>query len=181
MSGLLERIVRTRRAAASSRPGPQDQSGLPPAPATPRVNGSAPANGGAPTLAPPSTTPETPAPQPAGRTPDPQHPSFLERARIRRRVRRLRAQRELELRDLGGFIAELSRFGHGRPELVQEKTDRALATEAELRRLEHALGAEEPLRELRVPGIAGRCARCGALHGSGDRFCSSCGEPTAGR
>jgi predicted amidophosphoribosyltransferase len=21
------------------------------------------------------------------------------------------------------------------------------------------------------------CARCGAVHGSGDRFCSACGEP----
>jgi uncharacterized OB-fold protein len=32
-----------------------------------------------------------------------------------------------------------------------------------------------PVRELREPGIGGSCEHCGAVHGSEDRFCASCG------
>ncbi len=37
--------------------------------------------------------------------------------------------------------------------------------------------AEHPLRELREAGIGGACPECGAVYGSADRFCASCGEP----
>jgi len=107
----------------------------------------------------------------------PEERSSLQRGRVRRRVQYLRRLREVELRDLGGFMVELQRFGTERPQLVQEKLAAAAATDAELRALERALGSEQPLRELREAGIAGSCTRCGAIYGSTDRFCSSCGEP----
>jgi hypothetical protein len=107
----------------------------------------------------------------------PEERSFLQRGRVRRRVQYLRQLREVELRDLGGFMVELQRFGTDRPQLVQEKLAAAAATDAELRALERALGSEQPLRELRKAGIGGSCPRCGAIYGSTDRFCSSCGEP----
>jgi hypothetical protein len=107
-------------------------------------------------------------------------PSFLERGRIRRRARYLRRLREVQLRDLGGFLVELRRFGAQRPEVVQEKLEEAARTDDELRRLERALGAEHPLRELREAGLGGACARCGAIHGSADRFCSACGLSLSG-
>jgi hypothetical protein len=105
------------------------------------------------------------------------HPGFLLRGRIRRRARYLRRLREVQLRDLGGFMVELKRFERERPELVQGKVQRALRTDDELRALERALGSEQPLRELREAGIGGMCAQCGAVHGCGDRLCSACGEP----
>jgi hypothetical protein len=107
--------------------------------------------------------------------------SFLERGRVRRRARYLRRLRELQLRDLGGFMVELERFGRERPDLVREKVASALRTDAELRALEHSLGAEQPLRELREAGIGGACEKCGAVHGSTDRFCAACGAPLGGR
>jgi predicted amidophosphoribosyltransferase len=55
----------------------------------------------------------------------------------------------------------------------------AAETDSELRALERALGNGEPLRELRVVGIGGACAKCGTVHGSGDQFCATCGEPLA--
>jgi hypothetical protein len=103
--------------------------------------------------------------------------SFLERGRVRRRVQYLRRLREVELRDLGGFMVELHRFGTDRPELVREKLAAAARTDAELRTLERAIGSSQPLRELREAGIGGVCDRCGAIYGSADRFCASCGEP----
>ncbi len=74
-------------------------------------------------------------------------------------------------------MVELSRFGRDRPDLIRDKVDSALRTDAELRTLERALGSEHPLRELREAGIGGICAECGAVHGTADRFCSTCGEP----
>jgi hypothetical protein len=104
-------------------------------------------------------------------------PSGLrERARIRSRVRYLRKLREIQLRDLGGFVVELDRFGRSRPELVKEKVAGAAETDRELRALEAALRERRPLRELREAGIGGACAGCGTVHGSRDRFCSWCGR-----
>ncbi len=111
-----------------------------------------------------------PSPAPATR------PSLIERGHVRRRARYLRQLRELQLRDLGGFLVELERFKRERPDLVQAKLDDALRTDAELRILEQALGEEQPVREIRQPGIGGTCPECGALHGSSDRFCARCGH-----
>ena len=74
-------------------------------------------------------------------------------------------------------MVELRRFGRERPDLVERKVEWAANTDRELRALEHALNGAMPLGEVRQPGIGGACAECGAVHGSTDRFCSSCGAP----
>jgi hypothetical protein len=74
-------------------------------------------------------------------------------------------------------MVELQRHGRQRPDLVQAKLAEALRTDEELRGLDRALGSDQPLRELREPGIGGACSNCGALHGSRDKFCASCGHP----
>jgi hypothetical protein len=89
----------------------------------------------------------------------------------------LAAVRDIQLRDLGGFLVELQRFGARRPDLVRAKLEAAMATDAEWRELHHRLDEEAPLGEVRTPGIGGACADCGAVHGSLDRFCASCGQP----
>jgi len=94
---------------------------------------------------------------------------------MRRRVQYLRRLREVQLRDLGGFVLELHRFERQRPDLVEGKVAVAAQTDTELRALERALGERQPLRELREPGIGGACSHCGAIHGSADRFCACCG------
>jgi ribosomal protein L37E len=114
-----------------------------------------------------------PAPSPAS--------GFLSRGRIRRRARYLRQLREVQLRDIGGFLVELQRFGRERPDLVRAKVSGAAATDRELRTLERALAERTPLREIREPGIGGACHRCGAVHGSADRYCASCGAPLTSR
>jgi hypothetical protein len=207
MSGLLERIVRRRRASASSRLGPPSQNvdspafgslyagnGRPPEAATARVNGveaqatradppvvaDEPAGDGADPPTADSTDPTHPEPRPQPPAPL-ADPSFRERGRMRRRARYLCRLRELQLRDIGGLIVELERFERERPDLVQAKVAAAARTDAELRALEQALGERRALRELREAGIGGTCGSCGAIHGSEDRFCASCGEPLRAR
>ena len=96
---------------------------------------------------------------------------------MRRRARYLRRLREIQLRDLGGFVLELNRFGRERPDLVAAKLRAAAGTDEELRALEIALDGRASLREVREAGIGGACAECGAVFGSADRFCASCGAP----
>jgi hypothetical protein len=95
---------------------------------------------------------------------------------MRARVRFLRQLRELQLRDLGGFMLEQHRLGIPRPDVVEAKLSDVARTDGELRALERALAQEQPLRELREPGIGGACKRCGTVYGSRDRFCSWCGR-----
>jgi hypothetical protein len=95
---------------------------------------------------------------------------------MRRRARYLRQLRELQLRDIGGFMVELHRFGRQQPELVQEKVLAAAQTHSELRSLEGALQENTPLGEVRKAGIGGACPHCGTVHGSSDRFCPWCGR-----
>ena len=111
-----------------------------------------------------------PAPRP------PVAPGSGKRGRMRRRARYLRALREIQLRDIGGFALELHRFGAQRPELLDAKVRGAAVTDAELRALDRALGEGATIRELREAGIGGACDNCGAVHGSTDRFCATCGE-----
>jgi hypothetical protein len=98
-----------------------------------------------------------------------------ERGRLRRRVRYLRRLRELQLRDLGGLVFDLFRFGEQRDDLVRDKLDTLTATDEELRWAEGVLGEPERERDLRVAGVGGTCPNCGALHSSDARFCSQCG------
>jgi hypothetical protein len=130
----------------------------------------------------PDPEPEPPAPEPPMPDPEPPAPEptpdFRERGALRRRARYLRRLREVQLRDLGGLVVELHRFGRERPDLVEAKVAIATNTASELRTLELALHDRRSVRELREPGIGGPCSQCGALHGSSDRFCASCGLPT---
>lgn len=96
---------------------------------------------------------------------------------MRARTRYLRQLRELQLRDLGGFMLEQHRRRRVRPDLVQAKVKEAAQTDVELRALERSLAQGRPIRELREPGIGGACASCGTVFGSGDRYCSWCGQP----
>jgi hypothetical protein len=134
----------------------------------------------------PSTGEPTPAePPPVGSPPGepspPPAPTFLGRRQIRRRASYLRRLREVQLRDIGGFMAELYRFERDRPDLLQAKLEEARSTESELRALERALGEEQAIAELRQAGIGGACSNCGAVYGSADRYCASCGNPLSRR
>jgi hypothetical protein len=95
---------------------------------------------------------------------------------MRRRARYLRQLRELQLRDIGGFMVELHRFGRQQPELVNQKVAAAADTHRELRALEGALQTGGGLGEVRQAGVGGACPQCGTVHGSVDRFCSWCGR-----
>jgi hypothetical protein len=90
----------------------------------------------------------------------------------------LRRLRELQLRDLGGFVLDLYRFGEQRDRLVREKLDRIIETDKETHTLEVLLGIAQPSArtyELRIPGVGGACASCGEFHASDSRFCARCG------
>src|SRR3954447_16488823 len=102
--------------------------------------------------------------------------SWRRRTLMRRRLRFLRRARELALRGLGGLVFDLDRFGRERPDLVRAKLDGLASLDTERRALETALGDEREVDVLREPGIAS-CPRCGALHASDAKFCSSCGLP----
>ncbi len=121
-----------------------------------------------PPAAPPEPSPGEPSPPPG--------PTLLGRGRIRRRVKYLRRLREVQLREVGGFMVELYRFGRDRPDLLQAKLQAARSTDRELRALERALGEKLPIAELRQAGIGGACSNCGAVYGSADRYCASCGN-----
>jgi hypothetical protein len=105
--------------------------------------------------------------------------SLRDRGRLRRRVRFLRKQRELQLRDLGGLIFDMYRFGSKRQDLVRDKLRQMFAADRELRELEQLLGEQRRSLEIREAGVGGACPRCLALHSSEARFCSSCGLAVA--
>jgi hypothetical protein len=98
-----------------------------------------------------------------------------ERGRARRRLRYLRQVRELQLRDLGGFVLDLYRFGRQRDRRVRAKLDAIIATDKETHGLEARLDQRQRGREVRQPGVGGACPSCGDLHASDARFCAHCG------
>ena len=110
--------------------------------------------------------------------PDSSQPPRLrvrERGRARRRLRYLRQVRELQLRDAGGFVFDLYRFGERRDALVRTKLDALIATDKEIRSLEGLLGVAGRTQEIRQPGVGGACPNCGAFHSSEASFCAQCG------
>jgi hypothetical protein len=143
----------------------------------------------APASAPPAES--EPAEQPGRDLPagvDPRElaavPSSTRRGRLRRRLRYLRAVRELLLRDLGGFYYEAQRSEGGvepHRRLLDAKTARLATLDTEVRELEGRLAVPHPETVLRQPGIGGTCPECGELHASDARFCSRCGTQLTGR
>lgn len=132
---------------------------------------------GAPVADQPAPDAEAPADQPADTEPAPAPtPSFLSRGRMRRRLRYVRRAREVALRDLGGLVFDLHRFGRDRNDLVDQKLHALSALDAEMRELGQALEEPDDVTVLREPGLAS-CPRCGALHASDAKFCSTCGLP----
>lgn len=124
----------------------------------------------------PPPAPPAPAERSAADVPPTSAPGLLQRSRMRRRARYLRALRELQMRDLGGFLLELHRYGRERPDLVESKLAGAALVDSELRAIERALSVEHDVGQIRAPGIGGACLRCGSVHGSSDRFCAACGQ-----
>jgi hypothetical protein len=154
MANLLQRITRSEPAA------PADQ---PPAASEPPTTEVAPP---AETAPPAGSSPPTESSPPA--------PSWRVRGRLRRRLRYLRAAREVALRDLGGLVFDLHRFERERPDLVKAKLESLGELDRERRELEIALGDPRETDVLRVPGLAS-CPSCGELMPSAARFCPSCG------
>ena len=114
--------------------------------------------------------------QPASPSGPEEHPGFIARGRIRRRVRFLRKARELAYRDLGGLVFNLHRFGQRNDALVLAKLTTLGHIDSELRGLERNLHEPQPITVLSEAGITA-CARCAAIHSSEDRFCPNCGLP----
>ena len=131
-----------------------------------------------PAAAPQAVTQSQPA-VPAGQEPvPPPDPGagFGHRGQLRRRLRFLRRARELALRDLGGLVFDMHRFGRTREDLVAGKVGTLTRIDGELRALEAALDDVQPVTVLREPGITA-CPRCAAIHGTEANFCPNCGLP----
>jgi hypothetical protein len=100
---------------------------------------------------------------------------LTERGRLRRQVRFLRKQRELQMRDLGGLIFDMYRFGSKRQDLVREKLRLMFEADRELREFEAMLGGRRAPLEVREPGVGGSCPRCLTLYSTDAHYCWRCG------
>jgi len=113
---------------------------------------------------------------PADTLPGDETPGFIERGKLRRRLRFVRRARELALRDLGGLVFDLHRFGRERNDLVEQKLTALSTLDSEMRALQALLDDHPAVTVLHEPGVA-TCPRCGALHASDAAYCSACGLP----
>ena len=100
---------------------------------------------------------------------------LTQRGRLRRQVRFLRKQRELQMRDLGGLIFDMYRFGSKRQDLVREKLRLMFEADRELRAFEAMLGGRRDPLAVREPGVAGSCPRCLTLYSTDAHYCWRCG------
>jgi hypothetical protein len=114
---------------------------------------------------------------PAGQEPEPPGAGFGQRGQLRRRLRFLRRARELGLRDLGGLVFDMRRFGRPREDLVAGKVATLTRIDGELRSLEAVLDDEQPVTVLHEAGITA-CPRCFAIRGAEANFCPNCGLPS---
>ncbi|HEX4108275.1 MAG TPA: hypothetical protein VHX88_09095 [Solirubrobacteraceae bacterium] len=128
----------------------------------------------------PAREPEAPtanfAASPVEAPAPPRAEGYLDRGRMRRRLRYLRRVRELALRDLGGLVFELHHRDRARDDLVKAKLGTLTAIHREIGTLEDALGDPQSVIVLREAGL-GACAQCGVLHGSDAHYCPNCGRP----
>src|SRR5437763_5151750 len=146
MANLLQRIMRP----TADEPAP------------PPAETGAPGEDGAAGPAEPVTATVEPPTEVAPAAEPPPAPSWRVRGRLRRRLRYLRAAREVALRDLGGLVFDLHRFERERPDLVKAKLESLGQLDRERRELEAVLGDPRETDVLRVPGLAS-CPRCGEL------------------
>src|SRR6478672_12331542 len=100
---------------------------------------------------------------------------LTQRGRLRRQVRFLRKQRELQMRDLGGLIFDMYRFGSKRQDLVREKLRLMFEADRELRAFEAMLGGRRDPLAVREPGVGGSCPRCLTLYSTDAHYCWRCG------
>jgi hypothetical protein len=114
--------------------------------------------------------PQAPGAAPAATTAD--------RGAARKRLRRVKATRDVALHELGALVMEMQRQGRHDPALVERKAREAVAADAEFRALGGALDRDEPLTSA-GGGLLAPCSSCGAPVGGADRFCSRCGTPVA--
>jgi hypothetical protein len=130
-----------------------------------------------PTATEATDAPASDEPQPPADTlPGDETPGFIERGKLRRRLRFVRRARELALRDLGGLVFDLHRFGRERSDLVDQKLAALATLDSEMRALQALLDDHPEVTVLHEPGLAS-CPRCGALHASDAAYCSACGLP----
>ena len=107
--------------------------------------------------------PAPPPPPPHDHTADGPRLGAIE---LRMRLRRLRRQRDAQLRELGGLAVELRRVGSTRyEELASKRLEEAAETERELLALERQVSADN---------VGGVCPSCG-LHTKQTRYCLRCG------
>jgi hypothetical protein len=182
--------------APAAETGPDKEEDRPTAEATPQVAGpagdspSTAAAGAVPPAEPaqavfPASTAEAATPAadalvPAGQEPEQPDAGFGQRGQLRRRLRFLRRARELGLRDLGGLVFDMHRFGRPREKLVAGKVATLTRIDGELRALEVVLDDAQPLTVLREPGITA-CPHCFAIRGTEANFCPNCGMPSGRR
>jgi hypothetical protein len=173
MAGPFARLRRGE--GAQPEPGaPTDIADPATAEAPPSPIADAPAPDAAATAAPDATAPADAVA--ADHLPGEPTPGFVERGRLRRRLRYVRRAREVALRDLGGLVFDLHRFGRERTDLVEQKLTALSTLDGEMRTLETALDERREITVLHEPGLAS-CPRCGALHASDAAYCSACGLP----
>ena len=204
MSGLLRRLSRRRPATADETGSPAPESSEPavaPAETPAEPGGGQPVPeeqatqvlpAAAETPQPEATAPEPAAPVrdlPAGIDPNElatAPAASASRGKLRRRLRYLRAVRELLLRDLGGFMYEIHRSADDTMQetvrkLADSKARRIDSLNAEVRGLEAQLAEPHSGAVLREPGVGGLCPECGELHASDAQYCSRCGAPLTGK
>jgi hypothetical protein len=88
------------------------------------------------------------------------------------RLRHLRRRRDEQLRDLGGLVFDLYRFGQQRDPLVRAKLEAIVATD---KALEH-----EGAAPAAHPAEAAHCVHCGAATAPEQDWCLECGATVTG-
>lgn len=97
---------------------------------------------------------------------------------LRRRLERLRRERDAQLAALGTLVVDARRrAGSTRPEIVAKRAAAVAELDRQVMELANAVEGESARVELRV-GVSGACRECGTLLATEDRFCPSCGTPT---
>jgi hypothetical protein len=96
---------------------------------------------------------------------------------LRRELRALAGQREVEIRDVGGLAVEMVRRNRFRAELLTERAGDVLAVEQRILELYGLLLAAIAMPR-GTPAV--QTCVCGAPLLPGAHFCSHCGRPAAG-